>query len=282
MTRFVNPRPQFFDSSGDVLSGGKLYVYDSGTTTPKTTYVDVNQSTANANPIILDADGRVPSVFFDGTARVVLRDADDVLVWDIDPVSGTNLTGPFSEWSPEITYDMGSFVVTSDGELYRSLTAANADNEPSTSPEDWEQLEFLTIWNEFVTYAINATVKGSDGQFYKSLVNGNLGNDPTTDSVNWGAPVDVFVLGVADGGVKTSGFTAGVNTRYVARFSSAQTITLPPTPSQGDVVVLTIASAFVTTLDRNGSLINATAANFPLGPGYYTDTYTYDATAGWC
>jgi len=29
---------QFFDNNGTPLSGGKLYAYEAGTTTPKTTY----------------------------------------------------------------------------------------------------------------------------------------------------------------------------------------------------------------------------------------------------
>jgi len=39
---------QFFDNNGVILSGGKIYTYAAGTTTP------------HANPIILDSAGRVP------------------------------------------------------------------------------------------------------------------------------------------------------------------------------------------------------------------------------
>lgn len=190
MPRSVNPRPQFFDSSGDPLVSGLMYFYEPGTTTDKTTYADVNLSIANSNPVVLSADGRLPSVFFDGTARQVLRDADGVLIWDVDPVGGANITGPLSEWSPDVTYGVYDIVITSDGDLWRSLQAANADNEPSVSPTYWEQLEFITIWNANVTYALNATVKASDGLFYKSASNGNIGNDPTTDAVNWVSPVE--------------------------------------------------------------------------------------------
>lgn len=51
---------QFFDNSGDVLSGGKIYTYAAGTTTPLATYTSSTGNTAHANPIILDAAGRVP------------------------------------------------------------------------------------------------------------------------------------------------------------------------------------------------------------------------------
>lgn len=51
---------QFFDNNGVILSGGKLYTYAAGTTTPKTSYTNVTGVTPHSNPIILDSAGRVP------------------------------------------------------------------------------------------------------------------------------------------------------------------------------------------------------------------------------
>ena len=51
---------QFFDNSGNVLTGGLLYTYLAGTTTPAVTYTQSNGITAHANPIVLNAAGRVP------------------------------------------------------------------------------------------------------------------------------------------------------------------------------------------------------------------------------
>jgi hypothetical protein len=51
---------QFFDNSGNVLTGGKLYTYDAGTTTPAVTYTNSSGLTAQPNPIVLNAAGRVP------------------------------------------------------------------------------------------------------------------------------------------------------------------------------------------------------------------------------
>jgi hypothetical protein len=62
----VTPSPiggfaaQFFDNNGVILSGGKIYTYAAGTTTPQTTYTSSSGATPHANPIILDSAGRVP------------------------------------------------------------------------------------------------------------------------------------------------------------------------------------------------------------------------------
>ena len=52
---------QFFDDNGNPLSGGKLYTYAAGTTTPLAAYTTSAGDVAHTNPIIFDAAGRVPS-----------------------------------------------------------------------------------------------------------------------------------------------------------------------------------------------------------------------------
>ena len=52
---------QFFDNNGVILSGGKIYTYEAGTTTPLATYTSSTGNTAHTNPIVLDAAGRVPA-----------------------------------------------------------------------------------------------------------------------------------------------------------------------------------------------------------------------------
>ena len=51
---------QGFTAGGLPLSGGKINTYLAGTTTPHATYTTIAGSVANANPIILQADGRPP------------------------------------------------------------------------------------------------------------------------------------------------------------------------------------------------------------------------------
>jgi hypothetical protein len=85
---------QFFTNDGVPLTGGLLYTYLAGTSTPATTYTSSNGLTALANPIILDAAGRVPTGeiwLSDGiNYKFVLKDSTDVLIATWDGLSGIN------------------------------------------------------------------------------------------------------------------------------------------------------------------------------------------------
>lgn len=80
----------FDPDDGSPLAGGKLYTYEPGTTTPRATYTTEVGDVANANPVILNAAGYA-AVYLIGVYRLVLYDADDVLVWDESPVTQANL-----------------------------------------------------------------------------------------------------------------------------------------------------------------------------------------------
>jgi hypothetical protein len=82
---------QFFNNDGTVLSGGKIYTYAAGTTTPKTTYTTSAGNIAHLNPIILDSAGRVPGGeiwLLATTYKFVLNTSTDVLIATYDNISG--------------------------------------------------------------------------------------------------------------------------------------------------------------------------------------------------
>lgn len=191
MPRNLNPTPQFFDSAGDPLVSGKMYYFESGTDTPKPTFADINLTIPNTHPVVLTADGRLPNVFFDGPARQKLTDSDDVQLWDKDPVGGENIGGNFEQWLPSVIYSVNDIVEGSDGNFYLSFTDGNENNDPTTSPAFWQQIEFINVWNVNVTYALGDIVKASDNDFYKSLVADNVGNDPVSSPTKWGDPFTV-------------------------------------------------------------------------------------------
>lgn len=85
---------QFLDNSGNVLTGGKIYTYAGGTTTPQATYTTSTGATPHSNPIVLDASGRVPGGeiwLTDGLVyKFVLKDSNDVLIATYDGITGIN------------------------------------------------------------------------------------------------------------------------------------------------------------------------------------------------
>lgn len=86
------PVIQFFDDAGDVLGGGLIYTYITGTSTNKATYKDQGQATAHANPIVLDSDGR-PSggaIWLLGGEeyRFIIKTSADVTLQTIDDLQG--------------------------------------------------------------------------------------------------------------------------------------------------------------------------------------------------
>ena len=99
---------QFFTNTGSPLSGGKIYTYTAGTTTPQTTYTTSSGSVAHTNPIILDSAGRLPGgeMWITNTViyKFVLKDSADVLIGTYDNISGINATVNFNNAS-QVVYD---------------------------------------------------------------------------------------------------------------------------------------------------------------------------------
>jgi hypothetical protein len=86
---------QFFTNTGAVLTGGKIYTYLAGTTTPAIAYTSSQGNVAWTNPIVLDAAGRVSGSgeiwLTDGIIyKFVLKDANDVLIATYDNITGIN------------------------------------------------------------------------------------------------------------------------------------------------------------------------------------------------
>lgn len=77
-------KQQYFAASGAPLTGGKLYTYAAGTSSPLSTYSDKAGVTPNTNPVILDARGEASIFWGPAGYKAVLKDVNDVLIWTQD------------------------------------------------------------------------------------------------------------------------------------------------------------------------------------------------------
>jgi hypothetical protein len=115
------PKPHFEDSNGDPLSGGLLYFYGAGGSTPQDTYTTSAGSVANANPVVLDSRGEPSSQiwFTEGLSyKATLKTSAGVEIWSSDNLSGLNDTSvTIDQWIAGTTptyISATSFSVTTD------------------------------------------------------------------------------------------------------------------------------------------------------------------------
>lgn len=106
---------QFFDNNGVILTGGKIFTYEAGTTTPLATYTSSTGNTAHTNPIILDAAGRVPGGEIWNALRLykfVLKTSADVTLATYDNVgnsfNATAIIANFTGDGSDTTFTLAS------------------------------------------------------------------------------------------------------------------------------------------------------------------------------
>jgi hypothetical protein len=150
---------QFDNVTGELLIDGRLYCYQAGTTTPQNAYTTAGLTTAFANPLTLESDGRVPQLWFaDGVIRlrltndvgVVQFDQDNILVMSAGTgTTGVDTTDPNSiaatgdmKWRPSTATISGW--VRANGRTIGSSTSGASERGNA----DCEAL-FLHLWGSF-------------------------------------------------------------------------------------------------------------------------------------
>lgn len=134
LSLFAGVGAQLLDNNGVPLSGGKIFTYLAGTTTPQPTYTTNNGNIAHTNPIVLDSAGRVPSGgqiwLINGIGyKFIVKTSTDVLIATYDNVPSSSQQAAAND-ADSIFYEQGysvtagSFVV---GRTYRILSLGNTD-----------------------------------------------------------------------------------------------------------------------------------------------------------
>jgi hypothetical protein len=125
---------QLLDNNANPLTGGKVFIYGAGTTTPAVTYTTPTGSTQNSNPIVADAAGRLTNeIWFPvGAAfKFVLKNANDVLLATYDNIPSLPQP-PISNDASSISYEPGYEVTAGNftiGQTYRITNVGNTDFE---------------------------------------------------------------------------------------------------------------------------------------------------------
>jgi len=93
LSAFAGAGAQFSDANGAPLTGGLLYTYLAGTSTPATTYTTRAGTANNTNPIVLDSAGRTPAEIWltNGTLyKFVLKSSTYVQIGTYDGIPSIN------------------------------------------------------------------------------------------------------------------------------------------------------------------------------------------------
>lgn len=188
-SRYISPTTQHFNkSTGEPLAGGLLYFYEAGaTSTPKTTYTDSGEGTANTNPVVLDNKGFEPSIWGTGSYSVVLtsKSGEDINQWSRDPIDFNSSTSVgFGNWLSTVDYAVNDIAEDTDGNFYISIQTPNVNKDPSSTATYWSRIQFMETWNTNKSYSIGDIV-ALNNRFYTAKV-AQTGNTPVSDaSTNW-------------------------------------------------------------------------------------------------
>jgi len=164
-------------STGEPGAGYKLFTYEEGTSTKKTTWTSLAKTAENTNPVILDANGEC-DVWIDGNYKFVLAPPTDTdpptsAIWSYDAIRS-----PIDPTSAEVTSNIspvnGSF---------------ETDTDVDTVPDNWTVIAYTGG-----SVAIDSTTSTHGTNSLKFTSAGAGGGMASTDEyyeVEAGEPVGV-------------------------------------------------------------------------------------------
>jgi hypothetical protein len=228
---FPNAKFRAFDTNGDPLSGGLLYTYSAGTTTPISTYTTRAGTTPNSNPVVLDANGEAdvwttPGVDY----KFELRNSSGVLQWTVDNIPSPDDTS---------TTQVDAVSVDPGGRLsLTSLTPVTTSDVTGATTIYYvpHRHNRIALWNgqDWVPQAINSQLSQATTDNTKSPA--AVANNSNYDLFVW---LDFGTLRLSRGPAWTSDTARGTGagttelTQIGGRYVNAATITNGPSAEAG-------------------------------------------------
>lgn len=156
-------KQQFLNDAGAPLSGGKIYFYSPGTTTPKDTYSDADGLTANANPVSLNSRGEA-AIWGTGSYDIKVTDASDVTIYTLD---GINLGSDDLTFTQDGT---GAVARTISSKLKEVVSVEDFGAVSDGTTDDATAVTAAEVASDFVRVnkdtKVSSTAGSLNGMFY--------------------------------------------------------------------------------------------------------------------
>lgn len=206
---------QLLDNNANPLSGGLLYTYEAGTTTPLATYTTSAGNVAHTNPIVLDSAGRVPNSgeiwLTDGDEyKFVVKTAAGVTIATYDNITG-NGNGILTTLAASSGSSLIGFIAAGAGAVARTSQAKMRD---AVSVKDYGASSSATAAANLAAFklAVAAVQTGgsliipADASFYSI---------DTTGGLSTAIEIDKRMQIVFEGDVKANFGTQQTNPPYI-------------------------------------------------------------------
>jgi hypothetical protein len=163
MSNIASPMPpiraRFTSTLGIPLSGCEVYTYEPNSNIPKTTWVDIDKTVENTNPILLDSAGEA-DIFLDGLYRIVVKDRFGFVVYDVEK------TGTHTEWDASFVVDGGENQQQINSSLIRTVKTTTdlllIQNPKNKQTIHVESIQKTFVYDENLTTPANGvTVVGN-------------------------------------------------------------------------------------------------------------------------